>query len=466
MAAELIVLSTVPVFDAGAAESGATMTVYATGTTTPVTIYSDSGLTTAASNPLTANADGVFAPTYYDNSSTIRIVIKDSGGTPIQDIDPYLVGGGGSGSSAFVTVPDQTDYPYSIYVGDSTIPNLVSGGVGNNVLLGMDLLSSSYTGTDAINPDTGYGHTIIGTRIGSQNMTNNRDCVLIGYETCFFTGNANTLIAIGAKAHYGNTTRVTSPTPNGHAPFSGVTIGVTGFFEGLTSTSQKFVGIGNNVGYAMTRAFESVYIGASSGRYLGDTLYNVGIGSDCAGGLTDNNATNTTHTVAIGWHCLGALKNGTQNVVAGSNAAVAVQDGGRNVILGAGAGSDLSTIAGSAGANALVSGSNNTLVGNETEVSGAAASYQVAIGSGAAATANNQMMFGDTGRDHQYAFTNGYIQGKVYTFSNLPAATTAGRRVFVSDSDTAASGNFAATFAGGGANFVPAYSDGTNWRIG
>jgi hypothetical protein len=50
--------------------------------------------------------------------------------------------------------------------------------------------------------------------------------------------------------------------------------------------------------------------------------------------------------------------------------------------------------------------------------------------------------------------------------ASLPAATTAGIRRMVSDSSVAASGNFGAIVAGSGANVVPVYSDGTNWRIG
>jgi hypothetical protein len=51
------------------------------------------------------------------------------------------------------------------------------------------------------------------------------------------------------------------------------------------------------------------------------------------------------------------------------------------------------------------------------------------------------------------------------TFSQLPNAATAGAgtRAFVTDSNTA---TFAATVAGGGANIVPVYSDGTNWKVG
>ena len=53
----------------------------------------------------------------------------------------------------------------------------------------------------------------------------------------------------------------------------------------------------------------------------------------------------------------------------------------------------------------------------------------------------------------------------VYTVATLPSAVTsgAGARAFVSDANAT---TFAATVAGGGANKVPVYSDGTNWKIG
>ena len=53
----------------------------------------------------------------------------------------------------------------------------------------------------------------------------------------------------------------------------------------------------------------------------------------------------------------------------------------------------------------------------------------------------------------------------VYTVATLPSAATSGvgARAFVSD---ATATTFASTVAGGGANKVPVYSDGTNWKIG
>jgi len=55
----------------------------------------------------------------------------------------------------------------------------------------------------------------------------------------------------------------------------------------------------------------------------------------------------------------------------------------------------------------------------------------------------------------------------VSTVAALPAAAGAARaQIFVSDSSVAAAGNFGAIVVGGGANIVPVFSDGTNWRIG
>jgi hypothetical protein len=53
----------------------------------------------------------------------------------------------------------------------------------------------------------------------------------------------------------------------------------------------------------------------------------------------------------------------------------------------------------------------------------------------------------------------------VYTVSTLPSASASGTgyRAFVTD---ATATTFASTVAGGGANKVPVYSDGTNWKIG
>ena len=53
----------------------------------------------------------------------------------------------------------------------------------------------------------------------------------------------------------------------------------------------------------------------------------------------------------------------------------------------------------------------------------------------------------------------------VLTVATLPSAATSGTgaRAFVSDANAT---TFASTVVGGGANKVPVYSDGANWKIG
>lgn len=57
------------------------------------------------------------------------------------------------------------------------------------------------------------------------------------------------------------------------------------------------------------------------------------------------------------------------------------------------------------------------------------------------------------------------VRTQPVTFAQLPNPTSAGAgtRAFVTDSNTA---TFGATVAGGGANAVPVYSDGTDWLVG
>lgn len=58
-----------------------------------------------------------------------------------------------------------------------------------------------------------------------------------------------------------------------------------------------------------------------------------------------------------------------------------------------------------------------------------------------------------------------YVKVSPVTVQNLPSASEsgAGARAFVTD---ATATTFASVVAGTGANLVPVYSDGTDWRIG
>lgn len=73
----------------GLAVAGAKLYTYVTGTTTPAAVYTTSGLGVAHANPVVADSGGLFAPIYLDPAVTYRLILKTSGGTTIQDIDPF-----------------------------------------------------------------------------------------------------------------------------------------------------------------------------------------------------------------------------------------------------------------------------------------------------------------------------------------------------------------------------------------
>lgn len=73
---------------------GAQLWFTLTGTNTPITIYTDDGLTTPQANPAVANAIGRWDPIYWDDGSSIRVRTYDADAevgvdSPIEDYDPY-----------------------------------------------------------------------------------------------------------------------------------------------------------------------------------------------------------------------------------------------------------------------------------------------------------------------------------------------------------------------------------------
>lgn len=77
------------VIDTDGISDGASLFVYQSGTTTPVTLYSDESLTTPVSNPYVVPAGAAVPMLYHGHNGAIRLyVVSDSG--EIDDNDPYL----------------------------------------------------------------------------------------------------------------------------------------------------------------------------------------------------------------------------------------------------------------------------------------------------------------------------------------------------------------------------------------
>jgi hypothetical protein len=68
--------------------AGALLQFYLTGTTTPASVYTSAALGVTLSNPVVADAGGLFAPIYLDPAVTYRVQLQTSGGTVIRDVDP------------------------------------------------------------------------------------------------------------------------------------------------------------------------------------------------------------------------------------------------------------------------------------------------------------------------------------------------------------------------------------------
>jgi hypothetical protein len=72
----------------GDAASGAQVNFYQTGTTTPVTVYSDVGLSVAHPSPLVADSSGKFAQVFYGGPTEVKAIIKDSDDNTLLQLDP------------------------------------------------------------------------------------------------------------------------------------------------------------------------------------------------------------------------------------------------------------------------------------------------------------------------------------------------------------------------------------------
>jgi hypothetical protein len=74
-------------------EPGALLDVFQAGTTTRISVFSDSDLSAALSNPVVANSSGVFPSVYWDNVQAVRVRVREADGTVLGDADPYYSDG-------------------------------------------------------------------------------------------------------------------------------------------------------------------------------------------------------------------------------------------------------------------------------------------------------------------------------------------------------------------------------------
>jgi hypothetical protein len=136
----------VPVFRAvdanGAPIAGALLQFYLTGTTSPANIYTSASLATGLSNPVVADAGGLFVPIYLDPTVTYRVQLQTAGGAVIRDIDPVAaplsIPGGSVTALALASGAAVTNIGY--------VPLNKGGDTATNLLLANTALSSNSAG--------------------------------------------------------------------------------------------------------------------------------------------------------------------------------------------------------------------------------------------------------------------------------------------------------------------------------
>jgi len=230
----------------------------------------------------------------------------------------------------------------------------------------------------------------------------------------------------------------------------GVTVGLggnqiaTNVAVGNTALDSNTTGTNNTaVGYdaltANTDGIQNTAFGASALDANTGGDYNTAVGYNA---LTT--ATTANYNTATGYRALNATLTGAGNTAHGADALL-LATGANNTAVGYAAG------------NSLTTGSNNTIIGYDADASSATASNEITLGNSSVTSLRVPGLTLTAGAK--------WINNGTQTVAALVAAGTAGAgaRAVVTDANAT---TFHAIVAGGGANVVPVFSDGTNWRIG
>jgi hypothetical protein len=205
--------------------------------------------------------------------------------------------------------------------------------------------------------------------------------------------------------------------------------------DALSSATGPFTAGNTAVGWSALKSgnpSSTTAVGHKAGE-VGGALQSVFVGWEAGASISGQ------ANVAVGYQSLREVgATGNFNTAVGHTSGRTATTGSQNVFLGYSAGFT------SADPKSLTTGSNNILIGSSAMPSAATVSNEITIGN----SSHNVVRFPGT-----------------TVVGSLPSASTvgAGARSFVTD---ATATTFASIVAGGGANGVPVYSDGTNWRIG
>ena len=100
---------------------GARMQFYQAGTTTPVTVYADAGLGVPLTNPVIADAGGLFPPIYL-NGGNYRVELMTALGSAVQVVDPVAIAPDPAAANAVLETIEAFTPIAQSYVQLSTLP--------------------------------------------------------------------------------------------------------------------------------------------------------------------------------------------------------------------------------------------------------------------------------------------------------------------------------------------------------
>ena len=394
--------------------SGGLIYTYAAGTTTPAATYTSYTGGTANANPIVLDSAGrTPAQIWLTEGSSYKFVLETALAVTIKTDDNIFA-----------------SYQLAVDVGVAV--GLGASSVATNIALGDTALDSNTTGSNntavgynAMTANTdGFQNTAVGSEALDANTSGDYNTA-VGYQALTAASTANYNTGIGYRALQAATTGAGNTAVGSDALL-------------LTSTGADNVAVGYGSLDAYTGS-DAVAIGRSA---LGANTSGTGttaVGKDAALLVVTG-----AYNVAVGWTALDAATT-SNNTAVGASALGALTSGANNVALGFQAG------------DALTTGSNNLVLGYDADVSAAGVSNEITLGN---ASVTSMRVPGLT-----LTFSAKYFNNGTLTVATLPAAATAGAgaRAFVTDANAT---TFASVVAAGGANGVPVYSDGTNWRIG
>lgn len=160
-----------PLSPTGVFQPGCTLQFFATGTTTPATVYADGALTVPLSQPVTAAGDGRFVPIYLNPATIYRYQLFNSVSVMQEDIDPFVAG---PDLSTFVTQAGLTatlaDYVLSTQLA-ATLSSFLSSDTAAATY--MPLAGGTFTGAvNGITPAPGNNSTLLATTAFVQALGN------------------------------------------------------------------------------------------------------------------------------------------------------------------------------------------------------------------------------------------------------------------------------------------------------